>query len=115
MTDETGWTWFIPLHDGTTSVGVVSNQEKSNARKAKLREEAGDSSLSNFYQKEILQTPKIVKLLEGAELVKKPDIPLIQSASDYSYQANCYAGLGYRIIGDAGGMFSWTARDQRPS
>jgi len=23
LNDESGWVWFIPLHDGTTSIGVV--------------------------------------------------------------------------------------------
>lgn len=27
LTDETGWTWLIPLHDGTHSVGVVMHQD----------------------------------------------------------------------------------------
>lgn len=32
--DESGWAWFIPLHDGTTSVGFVMNQEISKKKKA---------------------------------------------------------------------------------
>ncbi|TFY60324.1 hypothetical protein EVG20_g7463 [Dentipellis fragilis] len=27
LTDESGWAWFIPLHNGTTSVGVVMNKD----------------------------------------------------------------------------------------
>ncbi|KAF8973166.1 hypothetical protein BDZ97DRAFT_1900957 [Flammula alnicola] len=27
LTDESGWAWFIPLHNGTTSVGVVMNEK----------------------------------------------------------------------------------------
>ncbi|RYP23394.1 hypothetical protein DL765_001099 [Monosporascus sp. GIB2] len=27
LSDGSGWTWFIPLHDGTTSAGVVINQD----------------------------------------------------------------------------------------
>ena len=27
LTDESGWAWFIPLHTGVTSVGVVVNKE----------------------------------------------------------------------------------------
>ncbi|TFK71548.1 FAD/NAD(P)-binding domain-containing protein [Pluteus cervinus] len=102
LADETGWNWFIPLHDGTVSVGVVGNQEVTNTKKAKLRENGGDSSLLAHYKNELKQTPNLLRLLEGAEMIKKPDALLVNSASDYSYQANQYAGPGFRIVGDAG-------------
>ncbi|KAG6898580.1 hypothetical protein C0993_005872, partial [Termitomyces sp. T159_Od127] len=27
LTDESGWAWFIPLHNGTTSIGIVVNHK----------------------------------------------------------------------------------------
>ncbi|KAF9468234.1 FAD/NAD(P)-binding domain-containing protein [Collybia nuda] len=102
LEDESGWTWFIPLHDGTVSVGIVMNQEKSNAKKAVDKVAGKDTSLEEFYKRQTKHTPNIVALLEGASLVKKPEVPLVNSASDYSYQASHYAGPRYRLVGDAG-------------
>jgi len=48
-------------------------------------------------------TPIIDGLLKDATMVKKPDIGLVNSASDYSYQSAIYTGPGWRVIGDAGG------------
>ena len=105
ITDESGWAWFIPLHDGTTSVGLVMNQEKSNAKKAAVKEAGGDSSVAAHYHRELRRAPNVLKLMgDNVELIKKPDAPLISSASDYSYSAPSYAGVGFRIVGDAAGM-----------
>jgi flavin-dependent dehydrogenase len=101
--DETGWTWYIPLHDGTVSVGVVMNQEKSNAKKAAAKEAGENTSLEAHYHRQLKFTPSITTLLGDAEMVKKPDAPMVSSASDYSYQASHYAGPGFRLVGDAAG------------
>ncbi|KAK0217075.1 FAD/NAD(P)-binding domain-containing protein [Armillaria fumosa] len=102
LTDETGWVWFIPLHDGTTSVGVVMDQEKSNLMRVAVKEARGDSSSSAHYLRQLELAPAIRELMVDAKLTKKPDAPLVSSASDYSYAARYHAGPGYRIIGDAG-------------
>lgn len=106
LSDESGWAWFIPLHDGTTSVGLVMNQEKSNAKKAEAKEKGEDASTAAHYHRELQRAPNVVKLMGDAKLTKKPDAPLISAASDYSYSAPSYAGPGYRIVGDAAGLFS---------
>ena len=103
LTDESGWTWFIPLHDGTVSVGVVMNQEKSTAKKTVAKAAGEDTSLAAHYHRQLQHTPNIIALLGDAKMVKKPDVPLVSSASDYSYQATHYAGARYRLAGDAGG------------
>ncbi|RDB23600.1 Sulochrin halogenase [Hypsizygus marmoreus] len=102
LADETGWTWYIPLHDGTVSVGIVMNQEKSSAKKAAAKAAGEDVSLAAFYRRELKHTPNIVALLGDATLIKKEDSPVVSSASDYSYQATHYAGPHYRVVGDAG-------------
>lgn len=79
------------------------NQEKSNAKKAADKASGEDTSLVEFYKRQIKHTPNIVALLGDAVLVKKLDSPLVNSASDYSYQASHYAGPHYRLVGDAGG------------
>ncbi|KAK7042866.1 hypothetical protein R3P38DRAFT_2892475, partial [Favolaschia claudopus] len=94
LTDETGWTWFIPLQNGITSVGVVLAETSSRAKKAK----AADNK--EHYLSQVNISPGLVKLLENAEMVGE-----VKSAGDYSYTSvnNQYAGPNYRIVGDAGG------------
>jgi flavin-dependent dehydrogenase len=93
LSDTSGWCWFIPLHNGTVSVGVVTNQEMSTARKRAM----GSPSTREFYVESVKMVPEIQALLEGAELVSD-----IKAASDWSYSASSYASPNVRISGDAG-------------
>ncbi|KAI1322117.1 FAD/NAD(P)-binding domain-containing protein [Xylariaceae sp. FL0255] len=93
LTDASGWVWFIPLHNGTTSVGVVQNQEMANDKKRQMAE----PSTTGFYLESLNICPRIKALLANATLVSK-----IRSASDWSYSASSYAFPGVRIAGDAG-------------
>jgi len=106
--DESGWAWFIPLHDGTTSIGVVMNQVIYNEKVCALK----GSSLEDRYRSSVCLAPALVKLIGSGRIVQKdaaegqpgqPD-PLIRSASDFSYSAPSYGGPGFRLVGDAGGM-----------
>ncbi|KAJ7806294.1 putative halogenase [Mycena olivaceomarginata] len=93
LTDETGWVWFIPLHTGVVSVGVVLSETSNRTKKA----QAADAKA--FYLSQLQLTPGLLKLLENAELVSD-----IKSAADYSYSTgdNQYAGPNFRLVGDAG-------------
>ncbi|KAM7194538.1 hypothetical protein V8F20_007894 [Naviculisporaceae sp. PSN 640] len=91
--DASGWVWFIPLHDGTHSVGVVQNQDMA----TKKKREMADPSSKNFYLQNLDLVPGIKELLSKAELVSD-----VKSASDWSYSASKYAMPGARIVGDAG-------------
>ncbi|KAI0382242.1 FAD/NAD(P)-binding domain-containing protein [Hypomontagnella monticulosa] len=93
LTDGSGWCWFIPLRDGTHSVGVVQNQEIAAAKKR----EAGRSSTKDFYMQSLELVPGINHLLSKGELVSQ-----VRSASDWSYSASSYAMPYARIAGDAG-------------
>ncbi|KAI0790174.1 hypothetical protein BC629DRAFT_1440019 [Irpex lacteus] len=45
LNDESGWVWFIPLHDGSTSVGVVMDKDSQRKRRnARLRRSFGEGS-----------------------------------------------------------------------
>ncbi|KAJ7938348.1 FAD/NAD(P)-binding domain-containing protein [Mycena leptocephala] len=101
LTDESGWCWFIPLHDGTTSVGIVQNQDISNDKKAQAKERGEDASTAAHYHRELKLAPNIEVLMGNATIFKKPDAPLVSAASDYSYHATAYAGSHYRLVGDA--------------
>lgn len=92
--DGSGWAWFIPLHNGTTSVGVVMNQDFATSMKKR------SSSTKHFYLSALQLAPSLYKLLsngDGGELISD-----IKSASDYSYSASSYASPYVRIVGDAG-------------
>ncbi|KZO98522.1 FAD/NAD(P)-binding domain-containing protein [Calocera viscosa TUFC12733] len=103
LTDETGWNWFIPLHNGTVSVGVVMNQGKSNERKKRATETNGGNprSLKDHYLDCLKLTPGLCDLIGDAELVDDGVHPVVQAAADFSYAAKSYAGDHYRLVGDA--------------
>ncbi|KAI9659909.1 MAG: hypothetical protein M1821_001261 [Bathelium mastoideum] len=93
LADGSGWVWFIPLHNGTHSVGVVMKQDKATAKK-----QARDLPAREFYTSCITQdSPGIAHLLREAHLDSE-----LKHASDWSYSASRYAGPYYRIVGDAG-------------
>lgn len=90
--DGSGWVWLIPLHNGTTSIGVVMNQAAATAKKR----ETG-STTKDLYLDTVKNTPGIWQLLDKAELQSD-----LKSASDWSYNASSYASPYLRIVGDAG-------------
>ena len=57
---EHGWFWFIPLADGTTSIGAVTWPYYLKTRKKPLRD---------FLLDTIALCPQLAERLEGAELV----------------------------------------------
>ena len=122
--DESGWAWFIPLHDGTTSIGVVVNQKIFHA-KSQSSNSNPTPSLTSRYRSYLPLAPGLLELIGDGVLTTKPvsppnspngadstandfrsNEPLVKSATDFSYSADQYAGNGYRIIGDAGGQFT---------
>ncbi|KAJ6032543.1 FAD/NAD(P)-binding domain-containing protein [Penicillium herquei] len=92
-TDSSGWAWFMPLHDGTRSVGIVQDQKLATEKKREL----GRPSTLDFYKKCIEMAPRTKELLSEAELVTD-----VRSASDWSYTASAYHIPNARICGDAG-------------
>ncbi|KAH8423426.1 NAD(P)/FAD-dependent oxidoreductase [Aspergillus melleus] len=93
ISDGSGWIWTIPLHNGTTSVGVVMNQASYTERK----KQTGLLCSTDLYTKIIKEAPTTSSLLANARLVSD-----IKSASDWSYSASAYASPYLRIAGDAG-------------
>ncbi|KAL8842375.1 MAG: hypothetical protein Q9176_002764 [Flavoplaca citrina] len=91
--DASGWIWTIPLHDGTTSVGVVRNQAVATQRK----KEMNSPSSKEFYLDCLQGAPGVLKVLGDGELVSD-----IKNASDWSYSASAYASPHIRVAGDAG-------------
>ncbi|KAI2996965.1 hypothetical protein CBS147346_9050 [Aspergillus niger] len=90
---SSGWAWFMPLHDGTRSVGVVQDQKIAIEQKRQL----GRPSTLDFYKQCVEKAPRTRKLLSGAEIVTN-----VRAASDWSYTASTYHIPNARICGDAG-------------
>jgi 2-polyprenyl-6-methoxyphenol hydroxylase-like FAD-dependent oxidoreductase len=82
-----GWFWFIPLADGTTSVGAVCPPEFIKAR-------TGD--VKSFFQSTIAMCPGIAERLEGAQLTGPAT-----ATGNYSYRAQRMTGKNYIMLGDA--------------
>lgn len=91
--DASGWAWFMPLHDGTRTVGVVQDQKLVTEKKREL----GRPSTLDFYKQCVEKAPRTSKLLAGAEIVTT-----VRTASDWSYTASTYHIPNARICGDAG-------------
>jgi flavin-dependent dehydrogenase len=85
-----GWFWFIPLHDGTVSVGLVTGKERFNDRRTEL------GSVEAVYLAAMQECEPVLDLLENA--TKVTDMKVEQ---DYSYVSDQFAGPGYVLCGDA--------------
>jgi flavine halogenase len=93
LTDGSGWTWAIPLHDGTLSVGVVVHRDIYTQRRRSL------NSLSDYFEQALERSPDVTSLISGA--TREGEIRVWR---DYSYFASEFAGAGYRLAGDAAGF-----------
>jgi flavin-dependent dehydrogenase len=82
-----GWFWFIPLADGTTSVGAVGPPEYFKSRK-------GD--LTKFYMDTIAFAPELAERLKDATLMTP-----VTATGNYSYKCDHMGGDNYLMIGDA--------------
>lgn len=82
-----GWFWFIPLRDGTTSVGAV-------CKPAYLQSRTSDPN--RFLLDTIGLCPALAQRLEGARLVSDAT-----ATGNYSYVSQRMAGERYMLIGDA--------------
>lgn len=93
LDDASGWAWFMPLHDGTRSVGIVQDQKQA----ARAKRDLGRPSGLEYYKLALKMAPTTQNLLAGAELASD-----VRSASDWSYTASTYHLPNARICGDAG-------------
>jgi flavin-dependent dehydrogenase len=84
-----GWFWYIPLHTGEVSVGLVCDRT--------TRGEVRRRGLAGYFQAAIEGSVLVKELLAEAELVTGP----IGTAS-FGYRSRRYAGPGWMLAGDAG-------------
>ena len=83
-----GWFWFIPLSDGTTSIGAVCWPHYLKSRKKPLPE---------FFRDTIAMCPELALRLEGAELVGNE----VHATGNYSYSSSRSSGERFLMLGDA--------------
>lgn len=83
-----GWFWFIPLADGTTSIGAVCWPYYLKSRSKPLKE---------FFADTIALCPKLAERLKDATLVDD----LVHATGNYSYSATHCTGERYLLLGDA--------------
>jgi hypothetical protein len=93
LTDGSGWTWAIPLHDGTLSVGVVVHRDIYKMRRRTSR------SLDEYFVTSLDLSPDVTSLISGS--AREGEVRIWR---DYSYFATVFAGRGYRLAGDAAGF-----------
>ncbi len=84
---DNGWFWFIPLSDGTTSIGAVCP--------APFLKNRG-SDLKSFFMGMIASCPEIADRLKDAALVGE-----VSATGNYSYAARVTSGRNYIMVGDA--------------
>ncbi len=85
---EHGWFWFIPLADGTTSVGAVCWPYYLKSRAKPLPE---------FFRDTVALCPALERRLAGAQLVDDR----VYATGNYSYSSAKSSGDRYLMIGDA--------------
>ncbi|WP_298231946.1 NAD(P)/FAD-dependent oxidoreductase [uncultured Azohydromonas sp.] len=83
-----GWFWFIPLADGTTSIGAVCWPYYLKSRSKPLKE---------FFADTIALCPKLAERLKDATLVDD----MVHATGNYSYSATHCTGERYLLLGDA--------------
>jgi flavin-dependent dehydrogenase len=82
-----GWFWFIPLADGTTSIGAVCPSAVFKNRGA---------DLTSFFHSLIASSPEISDRLKDATLVGE-----VTATGNYSYASKVTSGHNYIMAGDA--------------
>ena len=82
-----GWFWFIPLLDGTTSVGAVASPTYFKQRK---------SDPSTFLMETIALAPKLAARLKDANMIEPAT-----ATGNYAYNSSCCRGDRFIMIGDA--------------
>jgi flavin-dependent dehydrogenase len=83
-----GWFWFIPLADGTTSIGAVCWPYYLKSR---------DKPLKEFFLDTIALAPQLAERLKGATLVDDK----VHATGNYSYSGTHCSGERYLLLGDA--------------
>lgn len=91
LDEKQGWFWYIPLHDGITSIGVVGDFDY-------LFKGRGADHKQIFWE-EVARCPGLQERLVNAEVVDR-----YRATKDYTYKSKQASGDGWVLIGDAFGF-----------
>ncbi len=83
-----GWFWFIPLADGSTSVGAVCWPYYLKQR---------DKPLAQFFADTLAMSPELSRRLQAASLIDDQ----VWATGNYSYSADRCSGARFLMLGDA--------------
>lgn len=83
------WTWFIPLGNGETSIGVVFDTRILNLDRGK--------EMKREYLSFLRSHPAMAELIEGATLREED----LRTYSNLAYVSKQYMGKGWALLGDA--------------
>jgi flavin-dependent dehydrogenase len=83
-----GWFWFIPLADGTTSVGAVTWPYYLKTR--------GKKSLTEFFNETIAMSPMLMDRLTSAKMETE-----VEATGNFSYVCDRTHGENFLLLGDA--------------
>ncbi len=84
-----GWFWFIPLSDGSTSVGAVCWPYY-------LKSRPKDRSLNDFFHDTIALCPQLAERVKDAHRLAD-----VEATGNYSYTTTHAHGDNYLLLGDA--------------
>jgi flavin-dependent dehydrogenase len=82
-----GWFWFIPLNDGTVSIGYVTHIKDL---------QASGKSPEDLFAIEQAELEEIKRLMQGATRVSA-----FRTTRDWSYRCRRFQGPGWALVGDA--------------
>jgi flavin-dependent dehydrogenase len=82
-----GWIWFIPLSDGTTSIGAVCPPEYIKSRA---------TDVTTFFHQTLAQAPQLAERLADATLLAPAT-----ATGNYSYVSRTMFGRNFLLVGDA--------------
>ena len=86
---DEGWCWYIPLHDGTVSVGTVIDAKR-------WRGEAQGDRVESLYERLVARCAPVTSMLAGAQRVAP-----VRVIRDYSYSSRRFFAGGTLLAGDA--------------
>ena len=85
---EHGWFWFIPLADGSTSVGATCWPHYLKSRHKPLKD---------FFMDTLAMCPALAERLQGATLIDDA----VQATGNFAYSASRACGQRHLMLGDA--------------
>jgi flavin-dependent dehydrogenase len=97
--EKKGWLWVFPLGPDRITAGFVAQNSYIRDQHRKLQDAGSKDWKYDLCMQELLLSPFVNELLEGAELAMP-----IQVNGNYSYEVKNHFGSNYCMIGDARGF-----------